>query len=111
MSVRSIVVTLSLAALLTVPAARGYSFSLSQMLGGDEQNLNTLKVIDVSDLKALLAQPSNKVHLYDANIDATRQRFGIIPGATLLFSDDGYPLSVLPSNKRAALIFYCADRH
>jgi hypothetical protein len=79
--------------------------------GGEEQDLNTFKVIHVVDLKALLAQRGNKVHVYDANGDATRQRFGTIPGAILLASDEDYPLSVLPPNKHATLVFYCADKH
>lgn len=112
MGVRSIVVTISFAAILTVTAVRGYAFSLSQMLGGgEEQDLNTFKLIHVADLKALLARGGNKIHVYDANIDVTRERFGIIPGATLLASDENYPLSVLPFNKHATLVFYCADRH
>ena len=112
MSVRSAVVTISFAAILTITAVRGYAFNLSQMLsGGEEQNLDTFKLIHVADLKALLSKSGDKVHVYDANIDVTRERFGIIPGATLLASDENYPLSVLPSNKHATLVFYCADRH
>jgi len=110
MSVRNVVVAISLAALLTATATGSYAFSLARMLGGsEEQNLNTLKVIHVADLKALLAKRGNKVHVYDANVDMTRQRFGIIPGATLLASDENYPLSVLPSNKHAILVFYCTN--
>ena len=112
MGVRSVVVTISFATILTLTAVRGYAFSLSQMLGGgEEQNLDTFKLIHVADLKALLTQHGNKIHVYDANIDATRERFGTIPGATLLTSDENYPLAVLPSNKHATLVFYCADRH
>jgi hypothetical protein len=112
MSIRIIVVTILLAAILPVTAVRGYAFNLSQMLGGgEEQNLDTFKLIHVADLKALLTKRGNKVHVYDANGDVTRERFGTIPGATLLGSDDNYPLSVLPSSKHATLVFYCADRH
>jgi hypothetical protein len=112
MRVRSVVLTVLLAAISTVTAVRGYAFSLSQILGGgEEQKLDTFKLIRVADLKALIAKQGNKVHLFDANIDETRQKFGIIPGATLLASDENYPLSVLPSNKHAALVFYCADQH
>ena len=84
----------------------------SQILGGgEEQKLDTFKLIRVADLKALLAKQGSKIHLYDANIDVTREKFGIIPGATLLASDENYPLSVLPPSKHAALVFYCADQH
>jgi hypothetical protein len=112
MGIRSVVVTILFTAMLTVTAVRGYAFSLSQMLGGgEEQNLDTFKLIHVADLKALLTQRGNKIHIYDANSDVTREKFGTIPGATLLASDDNYPLSVLPSNKHATLVFYCADHH
>jgi hypothetical protein len=112
MRVRSVVVPILFAAILTVLPARGYAFNLSHMLGGGEEpNLDTFKLIHVADLKTLLAKRGNKVHIYDANIDVTRQRFGTIPGATLLASDENYPVSVLPANKHATLVFYCADSH
>jgi len=112
MSIRSVAAATVFAAILTVLPVCGYAFNLSQMLGGaEEQNLNTFKVIHVADLKALLAQRGNKVHVYDANIAATRDRFGTIPGAILLASDENYPLSVLPANKHATLVFYCANTH
>jgi hypothetical protein len=112
MGVRSVLATTLVVAALSVTAGRGYAFSLSQLLGGgEEQDLNTFKLIHVADLKALLTQRGDKIHVYDANGDVTREKFGTIPGATLLASDDNYPLSVLPSNKRSTLVFYCADRH
>jgi hypothetical protein len=112
MSSRSIIAPGLLAAMLMAIPISGYAFNLSQMLGGgEEQDLNTFKLIHVADLKALLAQHGNKVHVYDANSDVTRQKFGAIPGATLLDSHDNYPLSVLPPDKHAKLVFYCADNH
>jgi hypothetical protein len=111
MSVRSVATPILFAAILTAIPVRGYSFSLSQLLGGEDQNLNAFKVIHVADLEALLAKRDNKVHVYDANSAATRERFGTMPGAVLLASDENYPLSVLPPNKHATLVFYCADNH
>jgi hypothetical protein len=112
MSVRRIANTILLAGIMSVIPAYGYAFNLSQMLGhGEEQDLKAFKLIHLADLKALMAKDGNKVHVYDANIDATRERFGIIPGATLLASYADYPLSVLPHNKHATLVFYCADSH
>jgi len=109
---RNVITTILLTVTLTAAAAPGYTFSLSQMLGSDEeQNLNTFKLIHVADLKALLDRRGEKVRLYDANSDVTRARLGTIAGATLLDSDANYPLSVLPSNKQTMLVFYCADRH
>jgi len=65
----------------------------------------------VADLKALVADPRSQVHLFDANGATTREQFGMIAGATLLDSDENYPLSVLPSDKHAKLVFYCANNH
>ena len=111
MSIRSIVAPLLFTALVTVIPVSSYAFNLAQMLGrGEEQELNTFKLIHVADLKALLKQ-GDKVHVYDANVGATRDRFGTIPGAILLPSADAYPLSVLPPNKHATLVFYCANTH
>ena len=112
MSVRSIATASLLAAIMNVIPVCGYAFSVSQILGrGEEQNLNTFKLIHVGDLKALITARGDKVHVFDANIDATRERFGVIPGATLLASSENYPLSGLPPNKHAALVFYCANNH
>jgi hypothetical protein len=110
MSIRSVAVAILLAGLMTAVPLSSYALNLSQMLDrGNEQNLITFKLIHVADLKALMA--GKKVHVYDANIAATRERFGTIPGAALLASDDNYPLSVLPPGKHAVLVFYCADNH
>jgi hypothetical protein len=112
MRVRSVVLAVLFAAFTAMAAAQGYPFSLSQLLGGsEEQKLDTFKLIHVADLKTLLAKRGNKVHVYDANTDVTRQKFGTIPGAILLASDENYPLSVLPPYKHAALVFYCANQH
>jgi hypothetical protein len=130
MNVRRVVVPIMFAAILSAIPVCGYAFNLSQMLGGgEEQNLNTFKLIHVADLKAMLANPGGKapfykadlatllpkrdtkIYIYDANVAETRERFGIIPGATLLASDDNYSLSVLPPNKHAPLVFYCANSH
>ena len=112
MRIRSIGIAVLLATIMNVIPVSGYALSLSQLLGRrEEQNLTAFKLIHVGDLKALMAGRGKEVHVYDANIEATRERFGIIPGATLLASDENYPLSVLPLDKQAMLVFYCADNH
>ena len=112
MRIPSIVAVIFAGLIMNVISVSGYAVSLSQVLGrGEEQNLNTFKLIHVGDLKALMAGRGNKVHVYDANIEATRESFGVIPVAVLLASYDSYPLSVLPSNKHAMLVFYCANNH
>jgi len=113
MGVRSMIVIIFLAAILSVTTARrSYAFSLWQLLGGSgEKGVDTFKLLHVADLKELLTHSGDKVHVYDANVVETREQFGTIPGAILLASDASYPLSVLPANKNAILVFYCANLH
>jgi rhodanese-related sulfurtransferase len=87
-----------------------YSLDLSHILGGNEnQDLSTFKLIHVTDLKSLIAENEKNVSIYDANVPEIRQKFGVIPGAKLLSSDDKYDISVLPPDKDAKLVFYCAN--
>jgi hypothetical protein len=88
-----------------------YALDFGQLLGhgSSDPTLETFKIIHVTDLRALMAKPGADVHIYDANGAGTRQKYGVIPGATLLDSDDKYDLSVLPSDKHAKLVFYCAN--
>jgi rhodanese-related sulfurtransferase len=103
---------LNLAAVLILTAAPGYCFSISGLLGNsDEQNLETFKLIHIGDLKSLMDTSKSGLHLYDANDDSTRNSYGVIPGANLLDSDDHYNLAVLPPDKDATLVFYCANTH
>jgi hypothetical protein len=96
--------------ILQAPAAS--ALSLNQLLGrsSEDQDLNAFKLIHVADLKALM-DSGKDLHIYDANGADTRDKFGVIPGATLLNSDDKYELGVLPKNKSAKLVFYCANSH
>lgn len=96
------------ATLSFVPNA--HSLDLSKMLGGSEEHDN-FKLIHVADLRGMMASNVRGVHVYDANGADTRDRFGVIPGAVLLDSDDAYNLSVLPPAKSSKLVFYCADTH
>jgi hypothetical protein len=109
MRTRAVAVGIALGAFVAFLPAYGHSFNLSQLLGG-RQEFSTFKLIHIGDLKALMSKHV-KLHVYDANSDATRAKFGVIPGATLLPSYDKYPLSMLPANKRAKLVFYCTDSH
>jgi rhodanese-related sulfurtransferase len=43
----------------------------------------------------------------DANGVETRQKFGVVPGATLLSDHRNYALTELPSDKAQPLVFYC----
>lgn len=90
-------------------AAPSHALDIGQLLGYGKDNptLDTFKLIHVAELREMMGRPD--VHIYDANGAGTRDKYGIIPGATLLDSDDKYPLSVLPQDKHAKLVFYCAN--
>ena len=63
--------------------------------------------VDATD--ALLA--SGTCQVVDANGAPTRQRMGVIPGATLLTDYEQYAVSELPADKSKTLVFYCANEH
>jgi hypothetical protein len=100
-----------------VPAMAGDSSSalskLSTLLGGKHEDENdTFKLIHVADLAALRAKANSRVVILDANGDSTRDKYGVIPGARLLTSYDGYDVATeLPAAKNAKLVFYCANTH
>ena len=105
----AIVLAASLASDVTARA-----FDLSRMLGNPEQDesLETFKLIHVNDLAGEIANPRIGVLTYDANHPDTRAQYGIIPGAHLLPSADGFSVArELPADKNAKLVFYCANTH
>jgi hypothetical protein len=77
--------------------------------GNNDPTLETFKLIHVRDLKTLISDGKGSVYIYDANAASTRAQFGVIPGAALLPSYDKYDLSLLPADKQARLVFYCAN--
>ena len=105
------------AAVTILVAATAIAFSRAQALdiahlmgfGDDDPTLETFKIIHIADLKTLMADRRAPVHIFDANVAETRTRFGVIPGAALLDSDNHYDLAVLPPAKDAKLVFYCAN--
>lgn len=67
------------------------------------------KTMHVGDLAAAL-KSSQPPKIYDANNKDTREKYGIIPGATLLTSSKKYDTAkVLPADKKTPLVFYCAN--
>jgi rhodanese-related sulfurtransferase len=70
----------------------------------DTSDLKTLSVSDVATL-----HEKDGAVLVDANGAATRERYGIVPGAILLTSSSAYALSELPVDKHSSLVFYCAS--
>jgi len=106
------VAVLTFAIIAAAPPAR--SLDLPKILGGNDsdQNLNTFKLIHVSDLASLINDKDAKLHIYDANGPDTRDKYGVIPGAQLLTSEDNYDIATtLPASKSAPLVFYCANTH
>lgn len=107
----AMIMALGVLLLATAPAR---SFDLSRMLGNPshEETLDTFKLIHVNDLAAAIAKPDSGVLIYDANHPDTRAEYGVIPGAHLLPSADGYSVTQeLPGDKNAKLVFYCANTH
>ena len=101
--------SLVLAFAVMLSAGPGYQFSLSKMLGaGDKQEFKTFKVIHPAGLKTLMAAAGGSLYIFDANVSEIRARFGVILNAKLLGSRD-YDLSILPADKDAKLVFYCAN--
>jgi rhodanese-related sulfurtransferase len=63
--------------------------------------------VSVDELATMIEQ--QQVTVLDANNANTRQKYGVIPGSTLLSSYDSYEISELPAEKEANLVFYCAN--
>ena len=63
-----------------------------------------LKLIKADELKKMEKQV---VYIFDANDNQTRQKEGVIPGATALKSTHDYDVTVLPNDKKANIVFYC----
>jgi rhodanese-related sulfurtransferase len=72
----------------------------------------TFKIIHVGDLDALLRQHAADLWIYDVNPPSLRAKEGIVPGARLLSSSEGFDVAAdLPPAKDAKLVFYCANTH
>ena len=69
------------------------------------------KLIHVQELDQWITTKTagKPVFIFDANSDETRQKSGLIPGAQTLASSTDYPLTLLPQDKNATLVFYCAN--
>lgn len=65
--------------------------------------------ISVGQLAALRSA-EHPLTVLDANRDATRAKYGMVPGAKALSSYKDYKVNEeLPANKGAILVFYCAN--
>jgi hypothetical protein len=96
-----------------MPARAGSGSSpwdkISALLGSKHED-DKFKLINVADLAALRADPNSHVVILDANVQDTRDKWGVITGARLLSSYDSYDVATeLPPAKSAKLVFYCAN--
>jgi hypothetical protein len=86
--------------------------ALTLAFAGRGQAVESFKIIHVADLAALTAANSSTVWIYDVNPPSVRAREGIVPGARLLPSSEGFDVAKdLPPAKDAKLVFYCANTH
>lgn len=98
----------------------GLVLAMSATQAADQKSFKpmTVKALAKAMTTAKMKKPSMVAHVkskavavYDANNDDTREKFGIIPGATLLTSSKDYDTEkVLPAEKDTKLVFYCANK-
>jgi hypothetical protein len=107
-----LVAALTSAVAIFAISGQARALSLSSLLGGGSENVPGLKLIHAGDLSAMLARHMANLYVYDANPSDVRTEYGVIPGARMLPSADGYNVAeTLPPNKRATLVFYCHNQH
>ena len=81
-------------------------------LAGASAAAGTFRILHVDDLAALIATNASTVWIYDVNPPSVRAKEGIVPGARLLTSSEGFDVATdLPPAKDAKLVFYCANTH
>lgn len=68
-----------------------------------------LAMIEIPALAELSKKDAAALAIFDANGDKTREKMGVIPGATLLTDYAEYDTSKLPEKKDTKLVFYCAN--
>jgi len=52
---------------------------------------------------------AKQLQAVDCNHDELRKKLGVVPGAILVDDTHDYPPKLLPADKTAKLVFYCAD--
>jgi rhodanese-related sulfurtransferase len=105
---------LIITALLFVGTA---SMAMSNSQGNSQGNTQSkaaakaedFHLIHVAELQQAMEMNKEQVYVYDANTKETREKQGLIPGAHLLASVTDYDTKVLPADKSAKLVFYCAN--
>ena len=85
--------------------------ALAPTLALSAESREQFQLIDVAQLESLQHDGRAPVTLLDANDADFREKNGVIPGARLLSSFDGYDVKKeLPAAKDAPLVFYCSNK-
>ena len=71
----------------------------------EQQRILDCDEVTLADLSKEM-KADKDLHIFDANGQGVRDRYGVIPGATLLMKTFD-PAKVLPEDKAAKLVFYC----
>jgi rhodanese-related sulfurtransferase len=80
-------------------------------LAGCRADLSGLQTASVEELASWNAQHAD-LTICDANSADTRERYGVIPGAVLLSNYRDYePVTELPADTGAKLVFYCHSEY
>ena len=101
--------TLLLAMLLGLLGPAGAAGGCSKPSSGEGAQRAKIGTLSIEELEARLAR--GECRAVDANGDATRRRFGVIPGAVLLSDYEAFLPSELPADKSKGLVFYCSNEH
>ena len=99
---RKILLALSLAA-----SVAGCSKSDTANAGPSETKKDEVPAMTVDQVDHEVA--AKQVQAVDCNMDQLRKKLGVVPGAILVADTHEYPASLLPADKGAKLVFYCAD--
>src|SRR5262249_4157837 len=72
---------------------------------GEGHQQATFKTTNIPEVASWLNKQA--AYVFDANDKTTRDKYGVIAGASTLTSARTYDLRELPPNKDAKLVFYC----
>lgn len=92
-----------------VLALGAYASDALACKGYQQTETVSIPTLDAETLARLLRERP-KVELFDANGEATRAKYGVIPGAKLLSHYARYDVRrELPADKDAKIVFYCGS--
>jgi rhodanese-related sulfurtransferase len=93
---------------VTALAAAACSSSSTKPATTAQAHEASIPSVTVEELDAKLAAGSSQA--VDANLDETRKKLGVVPGAVLLSDSQNFQLAELPADKSKELVFYCANQ-